>query len=150
MASLTGWNVRPCRTAPSPDPCEFLATNEGVWVSSCRGGLPPGSPRDTLMRIDPITARVDYRVGLPQFGGSLTFASGRLWLARWVGNHVEVEARDPATGQPTGTVLRVRPGPRQWIQLGFGQPVVFSSAGAGSFWLTHVDANDVVRLGIGG
>ena len=102
------------------------------------------------MRIDPATGRASYVVPLERLGGSLALSHGQLWLSRWVGNHVEVEARDPATGQPTGTVLRVRPGPRQWIQLGFGQPVVFSSAGAGSFWLTHVDANDVVRLGIGG
>jgi len=129
------------------DPCMFLATNDGVWVESCRGGLPPGSPGDVLERIDPATGRVSYRIPVEQFGGSLILAGARLWLARWAGQHVEIEARDPVTGEPTGTVLRVKPGPRAFGSVGMGPPAVFIAQGGGSFWLTHVDSNDVVRLG---
>jgi len=67
-----------------------------------------------------------------------------------VGDHVEIQARDPATGKPTGTVLTVKPGPNPWRELGLGPPEVFNAAGARSFWLTHVDSSDVVRLGIRG
>jgi hypothetical protein len=131
-----------------PDPCTLLATNEGVWVSSCGGGVPPGSPGDELMRIDPATGRVMFRLPVENGGGSLTFAEERVWLARSVGDHVEIEARDPMTGKPTGTVLRVKPGPRPWLTIGPGPGEVFMAVGAGSFWLTHVDSGDVVRLGI--
>jgi hypothetical protein len=132
------------------DPCRLLATDAGVWVSSCQGGPPPGSARDELVRIDPVTGRVTYRFLVQNGGGSLTFAVGFLWLSRWAGDHVEIEARNPATGKPTGTILTVKPGPKPWSELGLGPPEVFNAAGAGSFWLTHIDSSDVVRLEVRG
>jgi hypothetical protein len=129
------------------DACRLLATDQGVWVSSCRGGLPTGSQGDVLERIDPATGRVAYRVPVEQWGGALSLTQGWLWESRWVGDHVQIEARDPATGTLTGAVLTVEPGPQPWGSQSIGTPEVFTAVGAGSFWLTHVDSGDVVRLG---
>jgi hypothetical protein len=128
------------------DVCTLLATDQGVWVSSCRGGL-GGSPQDVLERIDPRNGDVSYKVAIDRWG-NLALAQGRLWLTAWVGDRVQIEARDPRTGKPTGTVLTVKPGPHQWDEYEtFGPPGVFVAVGASSFWLTHVDRDDVVRLG---
>ncbi|MDP9223747.1 MAG: hypothetical protein M3P18_07795, partial [Actinomycetota bacterium] len=75
------------------DPCELLATDHGVWVSSCMSVRGRG---DHLTRIDPRTARISYRVPTKP-GGSLAFASHRLWLLVWIKDHFEIAARDPAT-----------------------------------------------------
>jgi hypothetical protein len=128
-------------------PCGLVVADHGVWVFSCQG---PDSGGDVLMKIDPDSARVLYRVPLPKRGPvSAAFADGRLWLALWAGDHVQIGARDPATGRLTGSVFRVGPGSQPWSPIGgIGPPVVFIAVGADSFWLTHVDEADVVRVGL--
>jgi hypothetical protein len=126
------------------DPCLLLATDQGVWVASCRAGEPPGAPPDRLVRIDPSTGGADLSVPLDQWG-SMAFANGSLWLGHWVGDQVVIEGLDPNTGTPTGAQVEVRPGPKPWGQSGFGPASVGVITADGSFWLTHVDANDVVR-----
>jgi hypothetical protein len=128
------------------DPCELLATDQGIWVSSCQG---PDLP-DKLMRIDPASGRVVYRVPLGD-SGPMVFTDGQLWLALWARDHFELQARAPDTGKPTGSALNVTPGPHPWGAIGMlGPPRAFMAIGAGSFWLTHVDEADVVRVRLGG
>ena len=130
-----------------PNPCGLVATDVGVWVSSCRG---PHSSGDVLLKIDSNSGRQLYRVRQPNWGPvTAVFANGQLWLARWIHDHVRIEARDPENGRLTGTAVTVRPGPQPWSPIGeIGPPVVFTAVGADSFWLTHVDEGDVVRVGL--
>jgi hypothetical protein len=130
------------------DPCTFTATDQGIYVASCQGGLPPGSPPDQLARLDPATGQILYRVPLDRWGEIAIF-DGAPWISSWVGNRVVVQQLDPANGRPTGVETSVRPGPRAWGESSFGPPAVFFQATPdGSFWLTHVDAGDVVRIPI--
>ncbi len=131
-----------------PDPCWLLTTEAGVWVTSC--STTPGSPGSTVERIDPATDRISYRAHVEEVAFWFVFTDGRLWFGHWVGDHVEIEARDAATGKLTGTVLTVKPGPHPWgVSIGLGGPEgVIIAAGDHSLWLTHVDSNDVVRLRI--
>jgi hypothetical protein len=131
------------------DPCEMLATDQAVWVSSCMSS--GGQRGDQLLRIDPTSGRILYRVPV-RWGGSLAFAAHRLWLPVWAQDHFEIAAHDPKTGKATGTVLKVKPSPvppGSYQGFGIGPPGLFSAVGDGSFWLTHIDATDVVRMGIG-
>jgi hypothetical protein len=128
----------------SLDPCQLVATEQGVWVSTCLAE----SGGDWLTHIDPATGRVTYRVPLKSSSG-LVFGHGQIWIARWVDNHVKLEARNPSTGELTGTNLTIMPGPQPWQQYGIGPPGEFIGVGADSIWLTHIDAADVVRVGLG-
>jgi hypothetical protein len=131
---------------PFRDPCELLGTAQAVWVASCQA---PGRP-DTLLKIAPTSDKVLYRVPLST-SGPMAFAHGRPWIVRWQKDHFEIQARDPVTGQPTGKALTVLPGPHPWGAVGLlGPPRAFIAVGAHSFWLTHVDQSDVVRVGLGG
>jgi hypothetical protein len=141
---------RVVKEIPFFDTCSLFATNQGVWVASCQGGMNPGHELDRLIRIDPATGRVVYRVRFDNAGGFLSFAQGLLWTAYWVDDHVVIEALDPATGRPTGLTLTVHHGSRPWADAGIGPPGVFIAVGDHSFWLTHIDADAVVRLGIRG
>jgi hypothetical protein len=129
-----------------PDPCWLLATEAGVWVTSC--STTPGSPGSTVERIDPSADRISYRAHVAEVAFWFAFTDGRLWFGQWVGDHVEIEARDAATGRLTGTALMVKPGPHPWVSMGPGPEGAIIAAGDHSLWLTHVDSNDVVRLGI--
>ena len=129
------------------DPCTFLATDHGIWVASCQGGLGGAGP-DHLTKLDPVTGKVAYRIPLDHWG-ELAFAAGYLWMSRSLDNgRVEVDQRDPTTGLPTGVVVSVSPGEHPWEDFGIGGPAIFTAVGDGSFWLTHVDADAVVRVPI--
>lgn len=130
------------------DPCTFSTNDEEVLVASCQGGLPPGNGPDHLAGIDPQTGKVGFDVAL-SYGG-LAFTDGHPWIASWAldSQQVQVQQLDPATGHPTGVEVSVTPGSQPWRESGFGAPTVFIANEDGSFWLTHIDANDVVRLGI--
>jgi hypothetical protein len=134
---------------PFGDPCTFAASGDLVAVASCQGGLPPGSGPDHLVGIDPSTATVLYDVPLSSYGG-LAFAAGYPWIASWTKDPERVEVRqlDASTGLPTGVSVSLGPGPRPWMELGMGAPGVFVATSDGSFWLTHVDADDVVRVDV--
>jgi hypothetical protein len=130
-----------------PDPCWLLTTEAGVWVTSC--STTPGSSGTTIERIDPATDRISYRAHVEEVAFWFVFAEGRLWFGQWVGDHAEIEARDAATGKLTGMVLTVKPGPHPWVSMGPPGPQgVIIAAGDRSLWLTQIDSNDVVRLGI--
>lgn len=129
------------------DACTFLASDAGVWVGSCQDGLPTGSGPDILTKIDPTSGQKVYTVRLTAWG-ELAFADGWLWMSRWSDGHVVIEQRDPATGRPTGVTTVVRPGRDGWSSMSIGAPAVFTVVSGGAFWLTHVDANDVVRVPI--
>jgi hypothetical protein len=131
------------------DPCTFLATEQAIWVGSCRGGSPPGAPADHLTSIDPSTGRILYSV-TPDAWGELAFGNGSLWLSHVIDQGIVVEQLDPASGEPTGVQVSVEPGDRPWVSEGLGPssiPVVITD---GSLWLTHVDFDDVVRVPIPG
>jgi DNA-binding beta-propeller fold protein YncE len=136
---------RVVRQVDFDDPCLMFVTPEAIWVSSCMAGL-AGSPPDTLARIDPSTAEVVSEVPTVQGSGSMAVLAGRLWMARWSGHHVEIQELDPENGTPADTTLTVTPGDRPWMQIGVGRVLVFMAAGDDSFWLTHVDADQVVRV----
>jgi hypothetical protein len=129
------------------DPCVFEASDAGVWVESCFGGLPPGQGPDILTKLDPTTGEVEYRVPVRTFG-ALQYDGEWLWLAGTDPDmgRTTIDKLDPTTGLATGEQVQVPPAPGQH---GYGETFMsspFFAIGAGSFWLTHVDASDVVRV----
>jgi len=129
------------------DPCLFESSDVGVWVESCLGGLPPGQGPDMLTKIDPATREVEYRVPVRTFG-ALQYDGEWLWLAGTEPDtgRTMIDKLDPTTGLATGERVEVPPAPNQ---QGYGETFMsspFFAIGAGSFWLTHVDASDVVRV----
>jgi hypothetical protein len=134
---------------PFHDPCTFGASDQLVIVASCQGGRPYGTGPDRLAGIDPATAEVQFDVPLSSYG-DLAFTDGHPWIAAWTDSpeRVRVQQLDPSTGRPTDVSASVRPGPEPWIEIGFGAPSVFIAVSGDSFWLTHVDAKDVVRVRI--
>ena len=130
---------------PYVDPCLFAVGEEGVFVASCGGVGASG----TLIRIDPRTGKVTYSTPLPGVGaGDMTLYAGRLWLGSLSGNQREVLPIDPATGRPAGPPVPVPAGGDPFTSLGIGPLPLFIAGGADSLWVTHVDANHVIRVGI--
>jgi hypothetical protein len=134
------------------DPCMVTAGSEGVYVASCGG--PPfrqGQGSDQLMRIDPATGHVDYTVPLPTNAtGFIILFDGLLWVGAWENDHAELIPLDPASGSPTGDNVQLPVSTQGFGVSGFGPPGLFLAGGADSLWVTHVDANDVIRIGVAG
>jgi hypothetical protein len=124
--------------------CTLLATKVAVWATSCQGGLPPGSPPDHLVAVDPATGKLIYRVAF-NFG-ELSYDGAHLWVSRATNSGASIQQLEPTTGSPTGVVLQVASGSHPWIQHGIGPAAIFTVVESKSFWLTHLDANDVVRV----
>jgi hypothetical protein len=138
-------------SVPFADPCMVTAGSEGVYVASCGGLGPPITHRDQLMRIDPTTGRVDFTVPLPSnASGFITLFEGRLWIGAWTNDHAELIPLDPASGQPTGEAVELPASTQGFASTGPGQLGLFLAGGADSLWVTHVDANDVIRIGVAG
>jgi hypothetical protein len=147
LAKIDPSDGRVLDTIPFRDPCMMLANETAVWVESCQGAS-SGSPGDRLERIDPSTDEVDYDIEVAS--GELAFANGWLWVSRWdgTGGRVLVDQIDPRTGTRTGIGESIEPGPRPWVQMTISPAAIFIAVTDGSFWLTHVDADDVVRVPI--
>ena len=130
---------------PYVDPCLFAVGEEGVFVASCGGAGASGN----LVRIDPRTGKVTYSIPLPGVSaGNMTLYAGRLWLGSQSANQRDVLPIDPATGRSAGLPIPVPAGGDPFISAGIGPLSVFMAGGADSLWVTHVDANHVIRVGI--
>jgi hypothetical protein len=129
------------------DPCLFEVSDVGVWVESCLGGLPSDQGPDTLTKLDPATGEIEYRVPVRTFG-ALQYDDEWLWLAGSdpKTGRTTIDKLDPTTGLATGEQVEVAPGPSQQMGGASFMSSPFFAIGAGSFWLTHVDASDVVRV----
>jgi hypothetical protein len=127
--------------------CLLLASETSVWVTSCGGR--PGAGPNHLFAVDPSTGRIQYRLPF-EFGG-LSYDGDHLWVSRSTESGASLEQLDPSTGMPTGIVVQVSAEAQPWIDhRRIGSPFIDSVIGSGSFWLSQVDLNDVVRVPVPG
>jgi len=123
--------------------CSLLATETSVWVTSCKGGR-PGTGPDHLFVVDPSTSKLRYQV--PFEGGVLSYDGAHPWVSRSTESGASLQQLDPATGSPTEIVVDVPFGSQPWMRHGIGASFIDTVIGSGSFWLTNLDLNDVVRV----
>jgi outer membrane protein assembly factor BamB len=127
--------------------CSLSAGDAGVFAASC--GSFPGAGHHLLTRIDPTTGTVVYSAALPPAAtGFMTQFDGQVWIAGLSDKGPAVIPLDPSTGAVKGAAIPVPSGTRPYVDMSLIAPMFFIAGGAGSLWLTHVDANDVVRVGI--
>lgn len=128
-------------------PCALNASDLGVFLQICPAARTGAS---FLERIDPLGAEVSFTRKLPVgMAGFMTVFSGRLWVAGWSGDGAgaQVSPLDPVSGAPAGAPIAI-PSTQPFASGGLGLLPLFIAGGADSLWVTHVDANDVIRIGI--
>jgi hypothetical protein len=133
-----------------PDPCYFDATPATVYVSSCNGGVPPGSGPDELVALDAGTGSVKYRIALDGWG-QMRLADGTLWVAGndpANSNFIRLLPFDASTGEPAGRPFEIERGVGRFSFLTFLPPSVFFAVGEDSMWLTDFPAGEVIRVGL--
>jgi virginiamycin B lyase len=111
-------------------PCEGMASGFGsIWFVDC--------VRSTLVRIDPVSARVVRQIrlapGSPQSEGYIALDRHAVWVPVAVGAAGAVYRIDPATN-------------RVVARIGLPSDSAGAAAGFGAIWVTSASANVVFRI----
>ena len=133
------------------DACILEASEDAIWVATCRSEPPFFKRKEFLMKLDPSSGEVLVEVPI-EASGEMRVVGESLWMAYFTDTepyNIEVVGFDLTSGEPSGQQFALSRNDDRFIGPGRGGPLGPNvAADDHSLWISEFYAGEVIRLGL--